>query len=126
MVSHEPSDTTAHADGLVCRSAVQLTRARRMAGVAGKDLAPAVDRLLSVVRLELDTNPESVPTTIRSAAVQLAAHLLQRYRSPFRATASTATSRSSTRPAGPPEPGEGRLSRSPPRVAPSPGTRSGG
>ena len=78
MASHNPSDIAARGDALVCRAAVQLLRARRTAGVAGADLAPDVDRLLSAVGLELETNAESVPTALRRAAVQLSEHLVQR------------------------------------------------
>lgn len=78
MASHEPSDITARADALVCQGAMQLLRARRAAGVAGVDLAPDVDCLLSAVSLELETDPESIPSTMRRAVVQLAEHLVQR------------------------------------------------
>jgi hypothetical protein len=78
MVSPQRSDSTAHADALVCLSAVQLMRARRNAGVAGGEVPAAVDRLLSAVRLELATDPESVPPPIRDA-VQLAGYLVRRY-----------------------------------------------
>ena len=78
MASHDPSDIAARGDALVCRAAVQLLRARREAGVAGEDLAPDADRLLSAVGLELETNAESIPTALRRAAVQFAEHLVQR------------------------------------------------
>ena len=78
MASHDPSDIAARGDALVCRAAVLLLRARRKAGVAGEDWAPDVDRLLSAVGLELETNAESIPTALRRAAVQLAEHLVQR------------------------------------------------
>ena len=78
MASHDPSDIAARGDALVCRAAVQLLRARRKTGVAGEDLAPDVDRLLSAVGLELETNAESIPTALRRAAVQLSEHLVQR------------------------------------------------
>jgi hypothetical protein len=78
MASHDPLDIAARGDALVCRAAVQLLRARRKAGVAGEDLAPDVDRLLSAVGLELETNAESIPTALRRAAVQFAEHLVQR------------------------------------------------
>jgi hypothetical protein len=71
-------DIAARGDALVCRAAVQLLRARRKTGVAGEDLAPDVDRLLSAVGLELETNAESIPTALRRAAVQFAEHLVQR------------------------------------------------
>lgn len=78
MASHDVSDTATRGDALVCRAAVLLLRSRRKAGVAGEDLAPDVDRLLSAVGRELETNPESIPTTLRRAVVQLAEHLVQR------------------------------------------------
>jgi hypothetical protein len=65
-------------DALVCRSAVLLLRAHRKAGVAGEDLAPDVERLLSAVALELESDPVSIPATLRCAAVQLAERLVQR------------------------------------------------
>jgi hypothetical protein len=55
-----------------------LLRARRKAGVAGEDLAPDVERLLSAVALELETDPESIPANLRCAAVHLAERLVQR------------------------------------------------
>lgn len=82
MASPQQSDSTAHADALVCRSAVQLMRARRNAGVAGGDVPPEVDGLLDAVRLELATDPESVPAPVRAAALQLAVYLGQRYSIP--------------------------------------------
>jgi hypothetical protein len=78
MASHNPSDIAARGDALVCRAAVQLLRARSKASVAGADLAPDVDRLLSAVGLELEANAESIPTALRRAAVQLSEHLMQR------------------------------------------------
>ena len=78
MASHDPLDIAARGDALVCRAAVLLLRARSKASVAGEDLAPDVDRLLSAVGLELETNAESIPTALRRAAVQFAEHLVQR------------------------------------------------
>jgi len=78
VASQESLDFAARADALVCRSAVLLLRARRQAGVAGEDWAPDVDDLLSAVGDELDTGPESLPTTVRCAAVRLAEHLVRR------------------------------------------------
>ena len=57
MASHESSDLAGRADVLVCQGAVLLLRARRKAGVAGEDLAPDVDRLLTAASLELETRP---------------------------------------------------------------------
>jgi hypothetical protein len=78
MASHDPPDSAAKRDALVCQAAVQLLHARRKAGVAEEDLTPDVDCLLSAVGLELETSAESIPTALRRAAVQLAEHLVQR------------------------------------------------
>jgi hypothetical protein len=78
MASHDLLDSAARGDALVCRSAVLLLRAGRKANVAGEDLVPGVERLLSAVALELETDPESIPATLRCAAVQLAERLVQR------------------------------------------------
>ena len=78
MTSRGLLDSGARGDALVCRSAVLLFRARRKAGVAGEELAPDVERLLSAVALELETDPGSIPVTLRCAAVQLAERLVQR------------------------------------------------
>jgi hypothetical protein len=78
VASHKSSDLAARADVLVCQGAVLLLRARRNAGVAGEDLAPDVDCLLTVASLEFETHPETIPATIRHAVVQLAEHIVQR------------------------------------------------
>jgi hypothetical protein len=78
MTSHDLLDGAARGDALLCRSAVLLFRARRKAGVAGAELAPDVAQLLSAVALELETDPGSIPATLRCAAVQLAERLVQR------------------------------------------------
>jgi hypothetical protein len=83
MASHDLPDSAARGDALVCRSAVLLLRARRKAGLAGEDLASDVERLLSAVALELETDPESIPATLRSAAVPLAERLVQRFSIPI-------------------------------------------
>ncbi len=80
MTSHDSSDT-ARAEVLVCRSAVLRLRAGQEARSAGGDLAPVLDRLLSAVSLELESDRESIPTAVRCAAVQLAEHLVQRWSS---------------------------------------------
>ena len=77
MAPHESSDRAARADLLVCQGAVQLLRARRKAGVAG-ELARDMDRLLTASSLELETDPETIPATMRNAVVQLAEHIVQR------------------------------------------------
>jgi hypothetical protein len=78
MVSHESSDLAARADAVICQGATLLLRARRKAGVAGEDLAPDVDCVLSAASLELERDPESIPATMRRAVVRLAEHLVQR------------------------------------------------
>ena len=77
MASHISSDLAARTDVLVCRGAVQLLRARGKAGVAG-ELAPDVERLLTASSLELETDPGTIPATLRDAVVQLAEHIVQR------------------------------------------------
>jgi hypothetical protein len=78
MASYDSLDITGRADALVCQAAVMLLRAGQKAGLAGEDLAPLLDRLLSVVSLELETDRQSIPTAVRCAAVQLAEHLVRR------------------------------------------------
>jgi hypothetical protein len=78
MASHESSEAGARQDALVCRSGELLLHTRRRAGVAAEDLAPDVGRLLSAVRIALESDPESVPTAVRGAAVRLAGHLMHR------------------------------------------------
>ena len=78
MTSPASSDAGARQDALVCWSGELLLHASRRAGVAATDLAPDVSRLLSAVRIELESDPESVPTAVRGAAVRLAEHLMQR------------------------------------------------
>jgi hypothetical protein len=76
--SPELSEAGARQDALVCWSGELLLQSSRRAGVAATDLAPDVSRLLSAVRLELESDPESVPTAVRRAAVRLVEHLMQR------------------------------------------------
>lgn len=76
MASLKSSDLAGRADVLVCQGAVLLLRARRNAGVAGEDLAPDVDCLLTVASIEFETHPETIPATIRHAVVQLAEHIV--------------------------------------------------
>lgn len=78
MVSRESSDLAVRADVLVCQGAVLLLRARRKAGVVGEDLASDVDCLLTAASLEFETDPETIPATMRRAVVQLAEHIVQR------------------------------------------------
>jgi hypothetical protein len=82
MASRDSSDFAGPADARVCRSAVLLLRAGQEAGSAGEDLVTPLDRLLSAVSLELETDRESIPTAVRCAAVRLAEHIV--YRSAIR------------------------------------------
>ena len=78
MASRESLDLAARADVLMCQGAVLLLRARRRAGVVGEDLASDVDFLLTAASLEFETDPETIPATMRHAVVQLAEHIVQR------------------------------------------------
>lgn len=78
MASYNCPDKASQADAVVCRSAALLLRARRKAGVTGEDVAHDVDRLLCAIGLELEADRGSVPTAVRSAAMRLAEHLVQR------------------------------------------------
>ena len=78
MASYNCPDKASRADAVACRSAALLLRARRKAGVTGEDVARDVDRLLCAIGLELEADRGSVPTSVRSAAVRLAAHVVQR------------------------------------------------
>ena len=78
MASHDSSEVARRADARVCRSAVLLLRAGQQTSPAGEDLTPPLDRLLSAVSLELETDPASIPTAVRCAAVQLAEHIVHR------------------------------------------------
>jgi hypothetical protein len=60
-------------DARACRSAVLLLRAHPATALADAELAPHLDGLLSAVSQELEAERESVPRTVRRAAVQLAA-----------------------------------------------------
>lgn len=78
MPSHELSDVAIRADAWTCRAGAQLLRARRAAGMADEDWSPDVDRLLRAVAHELETDPDSIPTAVRYAAVALAERIGQR------------------------------------------------
>ena len=68
MASHDLRDSAALGDALVCRSAVLLFRARRKAGVAGEELAPDMERLLSALALELEERgPERARAVVARA-----------------------------------------------------------
>jgi hypothetical protein len=66
------------ADALACWSAVLLLRVDPATGLADTELAPHLARLLSAVSQELEADCESVPQSVRSAAVQLAGHIVRR------------------------------------------------
>ena len=77
-MSHNISEmATRIDDALLCREAALLLRAGE-ASPDGEDLGPPIDRLLSAVGRELETDRALIPETVRSAAVELAAHLVQR------------------------------------------------
>lgn len=78
MASYNCPDQAGRADAVACRSAALLLRARREAGVTGDELARDVDRLLCAIGLEMETDRGSVPTAVRSAAMRLAVHVVQR------------------------------------------------
>ena len=69
---------TDKADALTCWSAVLLLRVEPATALADEELAPQLAGLLSAVRQELEAGRESVPKTVRCAAVQLAAHIARR------------------------------------------------
>jgi hypothetical protein len=88
---NNPSGTTDRSDALTCWSAVQILRADRADHIAApldRELSRHLDELLSAVSLELEADLESVPKTVRRAAVELAAHITQRSTSgvPHRST----------------------------------------
>jgi hypothetical protein len=68
---------TERSDALACWSAVLLLRAHPVTALADGELAPHLEGLLSAVSQELEADRESVPTTVRCAAVQLAAHIVR-------------------------------------------------
>jgi hypothetical protein len=78
MVSNDPSGTTDQSDALTCWSAVQILRADHIAAPLDGELSRHLEELLRAVSLELEADLESVPKTVRCAAVELAAHITQR------------------------------------------------
>lgn len=78
MMSHTRPDRAGLAEADACRSAALLLRARRKAGVTAEDLARPVDSLLCAIGRELTADRGSVPTAVRSAAIRLAEHIVQR------------------------------------------------
>lgn len=78
---NNPSGTTDRSDAVTCWSAVQILRADHADHIAAPldgELSRHLDELLSAVSLELEADLESVPKTVRCAAVELAAHITQR------------------------------------------------
>ena len=69
---------TDQADALACWSAVLLLRVDPATARVDEELAPHLAGLLSAVSQELEAGRESVPKTVRRAAVQLAAHITRR------------------------------------------------
>ena len=69
---------TDQADALACWSAVPLLRVEPASALADEELAPLLAELLSAVSRELETGDESVPETVRCAAVRLADHIVRR------------------------------------------------
>jgi hypothetical protein len=78
-VRRTPTD---HSDALTCWSAVLLLRADPATALTDEELPPQLAGLLSAVSQELETDHESVPKTVRCAAVQLAAHIARRSSTP--------------------------------------------
>jgi hypothetical protein len=85
-IRRTPTDKS---DAFTCWSAVLLLRMEPATALADGELAPQLAGLLNAVSQELDAGRESVPQTVRCAAVQLAAHIARRSSIP-----------------GPPRPGE--------------------
>jgi hypothetical protein len=69
--------TPGQADALACWSAVLLLRVDPATGPADTELAPHLAGLLSAVSQELEVDCESVPQSVRCAAVQLAGHIVR-------------------------------------------------
>jgi hypothetical protein len=66
------------ADALACWSAVLLLRVHPATALANTELVPHLQSLLGAVSQELEADRESVPQSVRCAAVQLAAHIVRR------------------------------------------------
>lgn len=78
MAPQATSNNADQADAVVCRSAALLLRAGQEDGLVGGELAPSLDRLLTAVSLELETDRGSVPASVRCAAARLAEHVVKR------------------------------------------------
>jgi hypothetical protein len=81
MSFQEPSDGNVRTDVAVCEAAVNLLRARERAWLSDS-LEPDVARILHVIGHQLDSDPNSIPITVRAAAVQLAKHISNRFSIP--------------------------------------------
>ncbi len=73
-IRRTPTDQT---DALACRSAVLLLQVDPVSALADAELAPHLQRLLGAVGQELEADRESVPQSVRYAAVQLADHIVR-------------------------------------------------
>jgi hypothetical protein len=66
------------ADALACWSAVGLLRADPATALAHTELAPHLAGLLSAVSQELEDDCDSLPQSVRCAAVRLAGQIVRR------------------------------------------------
>jgi hypothetical protein len=108
MTLHELSATAEQSGALACRSAVSILRAPQQPASADKELMRHLDGLLSALSLELQANCESVPKSVRCAAVQLASHIIHRSAIPVpRQRQSTSPNRPIERPGHRPQYGSG-------------------
>lgn len=73
-----PRTTTDQSDALTCRAAVLLLRVDPKTALADEELVTHLDGLLGAVSLELEADRESIPATVRCAAVRLADHIVRR------------------------------------------------
>jgi hypothetical protein len=70
--------TTGRSDALICRAAVLLLGVGPKTALADEELVTRLDGLLGAVSLELEADRESLPATVRCAAVHLADHIVRR------------------------------------------------
>jgi hypothetical protein len=70
--------TTDHPDALTCRAAVLLLRVDPKTALTDEETVTHLHRLLRAVSLELEADRESLPATVRCAAVHLADHIVRR------------------------------------------------
>lgn len=78
MTTHNRSALPFQGDAGVCRSAAALLRSGPPPGRADNELARRMDRLLSAVSAELETDGDSAPAGVLRPAVQPAAHIERR------------------------------------------------